>query len=1146
MEGALVVAIIVALVLLFALFLVPYRGRRGHRGFPGSDGLPGECGPVGEAGEAGARGANGAQGSQGRGAQGAQGPQNSGGQGAQGPQGAQGFGSQGTQGSQGVGAQGSQGSGAQGNQGVQGGEGAQGIVGLQGVQGLGAQGNQGLEGAQGIQGSGAQGVQGIQGLQGAQGGQGIQGFTGPQGATAAAEPFFVNNTVFVDIVYGEDATGVPEDPTHPYQTLAAGNAAAIANGTPSSQFTVYVQPGQYISPVGGLLLSPNTNWFFTAGADVTNSADSPIFIYPAGLPTIVTVIAGYGVFQATTAGTTTTDSGILHVLSDGEVTFQGVRGFSDFGPAFYSGAGVTSSASRLHVDLPLLSSTGAPAFQIAGSASMDLAVNDIIAVNSSVVLAEMISGVTLSSFITLVSDRIIASGTTGATGSEGVFVNHANSNLQLMIHTSLLDARNVHVPVHRSANSVAGIGSSNTFIESQIVVIGGGDTGPFGGLISADNVVNVDGSTPRVEFDCDFLISIAPNPPLPTISAVNTMIFITATSFFVALSSVTPTFVLTENSTLSIRCDTLQAFAAGPPPLLRLFDVGPASTLVVDASSELLAQTQMLASADDSTRCSFTSPKITVLTGTPAQAAFVLAAALNSVEAAQMNIQYTGATAADVLYSLIECRGAETIWNVDSLDVSFSGATGAVPPGNCNIFNANPIASDSLMSVRMESFNWDGDNTTGLITQANTTGLRVNGEITSMRAGPSSFTTRACSLLSGDIHLTNNEMALSSTETSFDATVLNIEGFSIIPTRVRLTGNEISVAGGRARGVVVDGFTDVILNVGEIRSDRGTAYRVLASSGDGPARVQTIVDHISTIGTPTSVSNGGVCIDLEAIPGATATVDISANSINTGNCFVGIDVGFGGGVVDASIRTNLFTVGRDDSSNIQQGILKRGPGVFVMEAFETQVSGLTLPGGTPDAAFLHATEGTVTFSGQRLVQTIGGESADAGRFASVFEGSTLCTFLDCTVSSIECPSRAMHFGMTAPGVGIFRVDKAITQGATEAAIGVTAMDCVVFVDGSGEYTFSGVLINGATVGDVGQTATVVLFGPDRERTAITRMRASTLVYLQGSSASFPFTISTLGGVQILILEPSSANLPEDGFAIGLVPPSILFTDPAVR
>jgi len=154
------------------------------------------------------------------------------------------------------------------------------LAGSQGSQGSqGPQGSQGAEGSQGPQGSqGAQGSQGPQGSQGAQGAQGSQGSQGAQGPN-----YKTHVTFYVDPVYGNNITALPEEPTKPYQTItAAANAAILFISISPATALVYIRPGNYsdtevvpeLLPING----NDINLYFEPGAVLSNNGtNSEIF-----------------------------------------------------------------------------------------------------------------------------------------------------------------------------------------------------------------------------------------------------------------------------------------------------------------------------------------------------------------------------------------------------------------------------------------------------------------------------------------------------------------------------------------------------------------------------------------------------------------------------------------------------------------------------------------------------------------------------------------------------------------------------------------------------------------------------------------------------------------------------------------------------
>jgi hypothetical protein len=128
---------------------------------------------------------------------------------------------------------------------------------------LGRQGPPGPPGAQGVPGAaGLPGPQGLSGPAGPEGSQGIQGPVGPQGVAGTPGPsqLLVNQTAFVDPVYGNNATAMLDDETKPWRTAAVAVAAAPA-GT-----RIIVRPGLYTETN---LAKDGISWEFEKGAIVT-------------------------------------------------------------------------------------------------------------------------------------------------------------------------------------------------------------------------------------------------------------------------------------------------------------------------------------------------------------------------------------------------------------------------------------------------------------------------------------------------------------------------------------------------------------------------------------------------------------------------------------------------------------------------------------------------------------------------------------------------------------------------------------------------------------------------------------------------------------------------------------------------------------
>ena len=171
----------------------------------------------------------------------------------------------------------------------------------------GPRGPPGVRGAQGTPGDdGVTGPTGPAGPTGPTGETGATGVTGDTGPTGDTGDFIVpiNNTVFVDELYGLDATGERENLVQPFQTINAAFGVALPGDT------VYVQPGAY-SLAASLILTDTVNFYFTEGSALTFGGD--IFQIAAGT-TGTSEIVGYGEF--------TSGSNIIQISGGAEIIFE--------------------------------------------------------------------------------------------------------------------------------------------------------------------------------------------------------------------------------------------------------------------------------------------------------------------------------------------------------------------------------------------------------------------------------------------------------------------------------------------------------------------------------------------------------------------------------------------------------------------------------------------------------------------------------------------------------------------------------------------------------------------------------------------------------------------------------------------------------
>lgn len=153
--------------------------------------------------------------------------------------------------------------------------------------------------------------------------------------------------VYVDSVFGDDATGLRQRLDRPFLGLEAARDAAF------SGYTIIVRPGVYTcsSP----LAKTGVNWDFAAGATVTRTLSG---VAPAGGiwddlgSAIICKVTGYGVFTLTGSTTdNTTDTGpvhLSHASSDMEIHCLSLLETCDYDNFNCSAVRQTDGTLRLH------------------------------------------------------------------------------------------------------------------------------------------------------------------------------------------------------------------------------------------------------------------------------------------------------------------------------------------------------------------------------------------------------------------------------------------------------------------------------------------------------------------------------------------------------------------------------------------------------------------------------------------------------------------------------------------------------------------------------------------------------------------------------------------------------------------------------
>jgi hypothetical protein len=270
--------------------------------------------------------------------------------------------------------------------------GATGPQGPPGPPGLrGQAGSMGFPGAAGRRGpTGGTGGQGPTGTAGATGEPGSTGPTGGQGPAAT----FVNQTVFVDAQYGNDATGQRENPNLPFLTLSAANDVAVSTDR------ILVHPGSYTTDT--LVLKNGVTWTFEARAQVIGIGDGPIFTDNG--ESVNAAIDGYGNFTTFGGFVQLTGSSTLNVIAE---ILQRNSGspvpYFDLSPAL-------GFQATLSLDVPnIYASAEEPLFSIDGAVIANIQVGQIVTLDAFLRVADGSTG-TFTAQINQLNGRIVVEG----------------------------------------------------------------------------------------------------------------------------------------------------------------------------------------------------------------------------------------------------------------------------------------------------------------------------------------------------------------------------------------------------------------------------------------------------------------------------------------------------------------------------------------------------------------------------------------------------------------------------------------------------------------------------------------------------------------------------------------------------------------
>ncbi len=299
---------------------------------------------------------------------------------------------------------------------------------------------------------------------------GMPGPTGPPGATGATGPQVVpiNNTIFVDEQFGT-AFGVIEDLTKPFQTLTQGLVAAAAqNPSAVDQWTIYVQPGSYVSDT--LNLIDGVNFFFTEGAIVSN-ATGPLFVANTG----ASDVTGYGQFNVSDT--------LLLITGLATINFEAnsvISNTPDNTTALFNITTADPDESILVVRIDRVEHVQTtPVLLFDGNVKATITMDDVVAAGVFIRITEDADG---SAYVQTHSIEGGDPGQTGLGNPLGAVILNQSDNFILQIITQLFRSHSLTQAI-QATTSVVPIGpeqQNSTFLKMQECFVDGGVTYGFG------------------------------------------------------------------------------------------------------------------------------------------------------------------------------------------------------------------------------------------------------------------------------------------------------------------------------------------------------------------------------------------------------------------------------------------------------------------------------------------------------------------------------------------------------------------------------------------------------------------------------------------------------------------------------------------
>lgn len=1002
--------------------------------------------------------------------------------------------------------------------------------------------------------SGPQGVPGPTGPIGPGGPPGPAGSTGTTGATGSTgstgdtgpTAVFINQSNFADLTYGFPV-GTNDDLTKPWTFLADANTNALTNGTDLDPIVVYVQPGTYMAPPGGLELATRVRWYLSEDVRIINSPNSPIFFIPnvPASASVITTISGQGVLLATSPGT---NSGILSMAGTfAKVSIRctaivSVGGGTGGHDAFRIVATVTNGNSALNVtavEMELINSTG---FRNASPAALQLQLINVLSTDSSIIVLENASGsFPLGAFSALQSQVITGMDSGNFPNPRGLFINDSGNGAALTVYSGVINNQNTVVPILSVLGPAGAAMDGLTFIDCPEIILGSIMTGAGGALVNADSGnIPMNSLGPQIMIQASNIFVVGSQ--FQVVNVRRAIVRLRA-SFIVCFqrSNLVSPFTVQEGSGLTVITQSIISVNPSSAPILPFFTVtstndSPANLYIhamqsIGAGSTLIRSTHTGPGRGASGEIILTASLIDIRTnvgGVREEPALFIQSSNFIVDCDNLNISVTEAGGELVPYALINFQSFDTQFAVRHLNMGFPSPN--IPPNKIfsqttevmRVIPPLPIGNGSSLRLEMIDFNYDGSNTIGFraFPLTNTVGTLI-GFNANFSADPSFLVYNTIMLQNeGDTSLVNSYVVLNNNRASATSKcLLLLNGSSL-----RWTGNDIT-SNGLADAFEMRDGSNAAVSLSNLKSIEGYALHI---NGDVQAgsNLQMICTSISTQGGPLNPPpSTQYCIYGHGVTGAFGGIDLITGEISAGNVFRAINFDNSAGSFNVRMRLNSLQYNPNTG---QVGVYWNASGTFDFEA--TSVTGTNLNSTNIDtlAALFHIFNGMIRIGIRDVTLFQGG--IPGPNYPPVFHFEPL---VDNSLDAIVDVTRARGPGtvllLNAPAVGganiLYRSDFTETQAGdgTQATI-------VLNAPSFNSFNYSGIIRN--NIGGTGGHCVDI----QQATGSIIRQRASTLVS-GGDCIIGP-------GPASVIMEPSISTNAQAG-TITIIPGTSLTPDVGV-